>query len=80
MQTKIQTLTQTSYEVRWYAIAILISLMITIGAIKAEAAHAFVVDNHDHGETTFAREREVRHSEPQLGDGFRPHSFSGSGF
>jgi hypothetical protein len=79
MQT-IKTLTHKAYQVRWYVVAAIIAVMITIGAIKAEAAHAFVVDTNDHGETTFAREREVRHSEPQLGDGFRPHSFSGSGF
>jgi len=70
--------TSSFIELKWFVAALTVGMMITLGAIKAEAAHAFTVESHDHGEQ-LVREREVRHAEPELGDGFRPHNWTGTG-
>jgi len=60
-------------KVRWVVITLSIALMVVIGGISAESHHMFVL-SEDQGDT-MAREREVRHNEPQLGAAFRPHSW-----
>lgn len=71
-------LAESSLVLKWTLAAILVGAMIMIGAVKAEAAHAFTVESDDHG-AQVVREREVRHAEPELGDGFRPHNWTGTG-
>lgn len=71
-------LASTYISLGWMFAALTVGAMIVIGAIKVEAAHAFTIESHDHGEQ-MVREREVRHAEPELGDGFRSHTWSGTG-
>lgn len=63
----------TILKMRWMLATLAVGGMITVGAIGAETYHAFVL-NHEKGDT-MAREREIRHNEPQLGEAFRPHSW-----
>ena len=60
-------------KLRWVFATAVIGVMIMAGTISAESHHAFIV-HQDDGET-IAREREVRHTEPQLGEAFRPHGW-----
>lgn len=73
-------ITKTLLDIKSLAVAVAVGSMITMGAIKAEGAHAFHVPKAGDSESeNFAREREVRHMEPELSDGYRLISTTGTG-
>lgn len=76
----VKQISSVLVDLKSLAIACAVGMMIVVGAIKVEGAHAFHIPKASDSEhENMAREREVRHMEPELSDGYRLISTTGDG-